>query len=866
MKKIKLLSIVCLLSATAFAADYTGIQLTFQRTGTNASSVTVNVKDQDGNAINGVTATLISTSFGTLMEGTAQALTNGTVLAPASNSSYSNGANAEISYLFRINGLDPSFTYNKADIDVYAMNSGGTAQGNKGDTKRNFQFSVSTGSSENAVSLFAEKTEDTDICTVTDQSGGLYHSVQTMMASVAKTATTPLYVRITLKKTSSLGCYAGIGFVKLYSEVKYSGIQLTFNRMGTNASSVITSVSDQDGNALNGVTATLVSTSFGNLKIGSADALSNGSVLAPNTYSNQPGSEITYLFKVTGLDYSFYFNKADIDVYAMNANGGAQSNSGNTKRNFQFFISTGSTASVSAFASKEIDTDICTVADQNGGLYHSIQTMTATSMQTATGPLYIQVTLKKTADLGCYAGIGLVKLYSERQDSNINPAPSVYHAFSKDKTYTIRCYHNNSAFVYQSGNQMGTGNFDTSKMSWWVLVPTDKDDCYYIKNATTGKYVQSSKGVAQNVAVAMGDTPVEFEIKKDETNGAATKGYYYMASTDNDPISIVGDVTKGLNWSVDYACVVTWWIKTGRKNSYWDIVEDEYRYAPNTIDVSDYSRQVQMYSMPCGTTGKAYLKKVDIAGDDILGELHYSVTSKPSKAHVVYTDQKAEVKQGGTLPLTVTLANSNANVRTFAYADWDKDGVFEVSQEITGSSTTFNVPADAEMGQSRLRIRVTETDTDGAEDDVIGYCYDFLVNVVSGDAKIEWTVEVNDKTRGTVTAEEVGGNLRASVTLYGDAKFKGWKLMHSYFKGEMVGTSTEIELPLTQSIRLVAILSPNTKDVPSGIMMVPSDIAAIAERESEADNAIYNLQGIKMDGKNLPKGIYIVNHKKKIIK
>ena len=82
--------------------------------------------------------------------------------------------------------------------------------------------------------------------------------------------------------------------------------------------------------------------------------------------------------------------------------------------------------------------------------------------------------------------------------------------------------------------------------------------------------------------------------------------------------------------------------------------------------------------------------------------------------------------------------------------------------------------------------------------------------------------------------------------------------MHSYFKGEMVGTSTEIELPLTQSIRLVAILSPNTKDIPSDI--------AIAEREAEAESAIYNLQGVRMDGKNLPKGIYIVNNKKKIIK
>jgi hypothetical protein len=268
-----------------------------------------------------------------------------------------------------------------------------------------------------------------------------------------------------------------------------------------------------------------------------------------------------------------------------------------------------------------------------------------------------------------------------------------------------------------------------------------------------------------------------------------------------------------------------------------------------------------MYSVPCGSAGSAYLKKADIEGSDILGELHYSSGSKPSKVHVVYTDQKAEVKQGGTLPLSVTVANKSANIGVYAYADWDKDGVFEVSQEITGSAVTFNVPADAAIGQYRLRVRVTETGTDGAEDDVIGYCYDFLVNVVSGDAEIEWTVDVNDKTRGTVSAEEVSGTLRATVTPLGDAKFKGWKLMHSYFKGEIIGTKTDIEVPLTQSVRLVAIFSPNTQDVPTGI--------TTTESESKADDAIYNLQGMKIEEKNrsnLPKGIYIVNNKKKVIK
>ena len=439
-------------------------------------------------------------------------------------------------------------------------------------------------------------------------------------------------------------------------------------------------------------------------------------------------------------------------------------------------------------------------------------------------------------------------------------AKAANHDFSGDKCYTIHRFGNASAYIFQSGNQMGAGSLETNKMCWWVLVPTGNDDCYYIKNATTGKYVQSVKGLAQNVPVAMGDTPVEYQIKKDEKSGS-TKGYYYMASTDQTISTESASTTLGLNWYQAGGTIVAWYIRSGvNGNSYWEIAEDENRYSPNSIDASTFSRSVQMYSVPCGTTGSIFLKKADIEGSDILSEVHYSVSSKPSKAHVIYTDQKAEVKQGGTLPLSVTLSGSNANFRTFAYADWDKDGVFEVSQEITGSTTTFNVPADAKIGQSRLRIRVTNTDTEDAEDDVIGFCYDFLVNVVSGDSEIEWTVEVNDKTRGTVSAEEVGGTLKATVTPLGDAVFKGWKLMHSYFKGEIIGTKTEIEVPLTQSVRLVAILSPNTNEA-SGI--------ATSEQETLKNNGIYTLQGIKIKGENrsqLPKGIYIINNKKEIIR
>lgn len=615
MKKIKLLSIVWLLSATAFAADYTGIQLTFQRTGTNASSVTVNVSDQDANPLDGVTATLESTSFGNLMTGTAQALTNGSVLAPANNSSYSNGANAEISYLFRIDGLDPSFTYYKADIDVYAMTKGGTAQGNGGDTKRYFNFSVSTGGTSN-VSLFAQKTENTDICTVSDHNGGLYHSVQTMFASTEQTATAPLYVRVTLKKISSDGCYAGIGMVKLYGD--------------------------------------------------------------PQEQS-----------------------------------------------------------------------------------------------------------------------------------------------FSGDKFYTIRRFGANNAYMHDLGDKIGTSTLDTQKKCWWLLIPTANPNCYYVMNAASGNYIQSSKGLDQNVPVSMGSTPVEFQIKKDEKTGT-TKGYYYMASTDQTISTDASSQTYGLNWSSAFSCVVTWFIRSGTNaNSYWEIVESENGYDPPTTGYSTFTQSAQIYSIPCGVRvkGCAYLTNADFEGEDVLSELHYTSNSAPADHIVLYTEQKMDVKQNGTLPVSIAIANAKTSTKAFAFTDWNKDGVFDERSEIVNGTVNLSVPEDAKLGQYRLRIRVVEDDVD-AETQATGISYDFLVNVVSADTDIEWSVKPNNAMRGTTSGELVEKDnktyLKVSVKPIGDAVFKGWKLMHNYFQGEIVytpanSTDFEHEFELTQSLHLVAVLDPNTK-------------------------------------------------------
>ncbi|MBR1469192.1 MAG: hypothetical protein IJ605_03665, partial [Prevotella sp.] len=327
----------------------------------------------------------------------------------------------------------------------------------------------------------------------------------------------------------------------------YTAIQLTFQRAGTD---VAVTVNDQDGKAISGVTASLESTSFNNVFMTTgAEGITSGQVLAPSgssTYSNGANAEITYLFKVEGLDGTFSYNSADIDVYGMNKSGNPQSE---MERIFHFYVSAGTTENVEDFAvKKEENTTIC-VSNKNLGLNYTVQNLsTSSEVKTASSPLYIQVKLKKVSSDGCYAGIGAVRLYA--------------------KYYTFHRNGNTSAYIYQNSNKMSTGALDNLKMFWWILEPTDNPDRYYIKNATTGKYIQSSKDAGESQLVQMGTNPVEYEVKKNGT-------YYYLASTDQT-VTTVDDVTLGLNFGQQG--VVAYWIKTSRANSYWELEEREYTY------------------------------------------------------------------------------------------------------------------------------------------------------------------------------------------------------------------------------------------------------------------------------------------------
>jgi hypothetical protein len=138
-------------------------------------------------------------------------------------------------------------------------------------------------------------------------------------------------------------------------------------------------------------------------------------------------------------------------------------------------------------------------------------------------------------------------------------------SFDAEKTYTIEC--NNQAGKYMQDNDDGfivPKGFNDN--SYWYLIATGNEGCYYVKNATTNRYMQKTS--EYQVSVKTGDDPVEILIKNDPAKGT---NVYALASTDQD-LSFSGDKTYGANYTEAY--VQGFKANLGANpNSFWKIVE-----------------------------------------------------------------------------------------------------------------------------------------------------------------------------------------------------------------------------------------------------------------------------------------------------
>ena len=144
---------------------------------------------------------------------------------------------------------------------------------------------------------------------------------------------------------------------------------------------------------------------------------------------------------------------------------------------------------------------------------------------------------------------------------------SVFAQFSADKTYVISNRNDTNLFMQDNGgNSVALGGMNNN--SYWIFEATANPNCYYVKNATTGKYMQSCN--TSEVEVVMGNSPVEYSIILCTVEG---DGMYGMASTDQTTYDFTTG-TIGCNWKNNNTVQGFAAVSGTNHRSFWKIVEE----------------------------------------------------------------------------------------------------------------------------------------------------------------------------------------------------------------------------------------------------------------------------------------------------
>lgn len=238
MKKTLLGTALLLALAQALPMDaQKQVRLTFNRAGgTAVSNVTVNVTDESGNAINGVTATLQSIKQGTGTDAGAAAtdvaLKSGGKLDTHTEILCANYTNKELDsrfaeFTFKISGLS-DFSLNHSDLQIASMNGSGDFQYNNLPRK----CDVRVWNNEDKSTLIAsidgivtdKNASKEDKVNPTDKDTGKDNTIDWEIKGNTTTLTaTDQYIVVRMAKSSdNKGCFFGLKQITLYNGYRFA--------------------------------------------------------------------------------------------------------------------------------------------------------------------------------------------------------------------------------------------------------------------------------------------------------------------------------------------------------------------------------------------------------------------------------------------------------------------------------------------------------------------------------------------------------------------------------------------------------------------------------------------------------------------
>lgn len=724
------------------AADTTNYaKLTFNRTGTSASTVTVSVVDADGAEIEGVTAELTSSSRS--FKATKSDVTS-EILCPNVNGNSS----PTIELVFTVTGLDTSTDFNTVGLDIHALNSSGAYQSNDDGVKRQWNVEIENGNSTDSLSTFAIL-EDIDIADGIGTEDAV-HGVWTA-TGVRTQISDPLVIQLTITKGSTnSGCYFGLSSIELsYEEGSTLGeAEAYYLRWYDDRDYYMTREAD------------------GSVVMATED----------NTQRQFWGLE------PTGNDNCYYIKNLATSDYIQSCNMEA------------------STTSVITTGTEPVEYYVEEVTTSGSGVYGYYR-LTSTDCDN-----YADASAMPVGLSGDESTSSVISWYADESRTSsywmIEETENLYE-FPQPFEYSSEVGEELYEYVLLSTSGLALTMDADGNLSWEERADDDSQSWYFVGSEENGFLIVNA---ATNTFVT-----VEGEDSTLWTVLESTKdSYYYFQSFDSS-----GEEATTL--TVDGDSIVKF------------------------VSIrSSFARASQIYTYPCGATSSSYISKATIDGEGALKTLVYPLPTldgstvteetagQPDEWYDIYTDDKAILAIGKAADLNLSVVYEEGD-ELFAYYDWNRDGVFEVSQELSIDSeveATIEVPEDASTGKTRIRLRLTANGLTDAEDDVAGETLDLVVYVTdSVPEEYGVTVTVNDSTRGTaevVTATD--GEAEVLATATGESEFVCWQ------EGNVVvSADANYSFSYDRPVSLCAYFSPNRESIAGVSTVGLSEASAIVK-------------------------------------
>ena len=369
-----------------------------------------------------------------------------------------------------------------------------------------------------------------------------------------------------------------LAFTPIFAQ---QSISLKFNRTGSNASDVAVSIVDANGNAIEGVTASLASSH--SLKETSNAVTS--SIVCPNVNANtNPTIELT--FTVTGIPNGYTFNKVGLDIHALNGSSGYQDNKDGVTRQWNV----NATVNNTVFGSLN-NIDIAAGVGSQGNV-HKVWDI-AGSTVTCNGTVTAKLTITKgTTNNGCFFGLSEITLSTDgtapAPEPEPEPEPTPEPEEGEGKVYLISWKNTGANYITEEAdNRMTVQAKSVTKAQFWMFIPTEKENCYYIKNTATDRYMGSCNLTPSSSSkITTSATPVEYYVGKSAATSGENANCWFMSSTDCANYSNESAGPRALNKDGASSYVITWTAGVNNVGSYWKLIETADLYELCPFDVS----------------------------------------------------------------------------------------------------------------------------------------------------------------------------------------------------------------------------------------------------------------------------------------